>query len=281
MNIIVLSVRISVIIAVLSIFSLSAQSPFVRSKLGNDSSWTVHLKAGIPLDDDPTDEILVFKPQYVLSYCPAKNSANWVAWELRSSWYGDVPRYKGNFMTDPLLPDSFYRVRHTDYTNSGFDRGHMVRSEERTATAEDNKATFYLSNVLPQAPDLNRGAWLDFEYYCEHLCKQENKTLYVYAGGVYHSDSTLKGDGKVAVPDSCFKIVLVLEYGQHISELTENSTVIAVLMPNKNGIRNEPWQKYSTTVRKIEQSTGYDFFSALSKELQDFLETRQYNCKKK
>jgi len=167
-------------------------------------------------------------------------------------------------------------VNHDDYTNSGYDRGHIVRSEERTATPEDNKSTFYLTNVIPQTPDLNRGVWLNFEYYCEHLCKKENKTLYVYAGGVFHSDSTLKGEGKVAIPDSCFKIVLVLDEGQDISTVSKETIVIAVMMPNIEGVRRDKWGQYITTVRRIEQSTGYNFFSTLSDELQDILETRSY-----
>jgi len=49
-------------------------------------------------------------------------------------------------------------------------------------------------------------------------------------------------------------------------------TVMAVNMPNVAGVRNDPWQKYLTTVDRIEQSTGYDILSLLQTGFQDALE---------
>jgi endonuclease G len=65
--------------------------------------------------------------------------------ESEQQLVGDVPRYQGTFKSDTLIPDTFYRVKHSDYTNSGYNRGHIVRSEERTKTEADNLATFYLT----------------------------------------------------------------------------------------------------------------------------------------
>jgi endonuclease G, mitochondrial len=242
----------------------------------SDTLWMVHVAPGAPYDDDPSDDLIVFRSQYVLSYCSAKNTANWVAWQLNKEWYGSAGRFKGSFKRDTLLPDSVYKVKHSDYTNSGFNRGHIVRSEERTATVEDNLSTFYLTNVIPQTPDLNQGVWLNFEYYCENLCKKENKQLYVYSGGVFHTDSTLKGEGIVAVPDSCFKIVLVLDEDEDFSSINDETVVIAVMMPNVDGVRRERWQTYITNVKHIEQSTGYCFFGNLSFEHQEYLKSKTY-----
>jgi endonuclease G len=50
--------------------------------------------------------------------------------------------------------------------------------------------------------------------------------------------------------------------------------VIAVDIPNENGIKNTNWQKFRVPLREIEQKTGLDFFSALPREFQDRLETR-------
>lgn len=240
----------------------------------SDSSWVKQIPFGMPHDDDPTNDLLICRHQYVLSYNPQKNAANWVAWQLHSDWYGEVPRHEGNFLTDTLLPDSIYKVKHKNYTNSGYNRGHMVRSEERTATIEDNRSTFFLTNVLPQTPDLNQGVWLDFEYYCEDLCKNANKVLYIYAGGVFSTDSTLKGEGYVAIPDSCFKIVLITDKGSDHLNFTKETIIIAVIMPNSQGIRQDNWEKYTTTIRHIEHSTGYNFFSDVDMEIQEFIETK-------
>ena len=64
----------------------------------------------------------------------------------------------------------------------------------------------------------------------------------------------------VAVPESCFKIVVVLERGQGLSSVTDGTRVIAVIMPNVTGILDEPWGRYRTTVSEIEKRSGYTFF---------------------
>lgn len=256
-----------------SLFLLFASLGFVPLKettyIENNG---IHLSLGIPRDADSTDDYIIKREQYALSYNKNKNVANWVAWELNKEWFGSVPRYKSKFITDKTLPPSFYKVTHTDYTNSGYDRGHMVRSEERTNSAENNKSTFILSNIIPQTPDLNQGVWLNFEYFCESLCKKSDKELFIIAGGVFHSDSFI-GNG-VAVPDSCFKIVVVLDKGKGVNSINTKTIIYAVMMPNSKGIRKDKWEKYKTTIDRIELSTGYDFLTAIPKNIQKIIEAK-------
>ena len=258
------------------VFSAFGQT---KSKIlfdSKDSLSKTHVVLGLPYNSDASDDYLIYRTQYVVSYNPKHGGPNWVAWNLSDYWYGETDRYTGNFISDPVILSSMYKVKHKDYTNTGYDRGHVVRSKERSRTEADNKSTFYLTNIIPQTPDLNRGVWLNFEYYCEKLCTENHKQLYVYAGGVYHSNSTLSNKGKVAIPDSCFKIVLILDKNQTVKNVTANTKVIAVMMPNKQGIRKDKWEKYITTVRKIEYSTGYDFFSKIPIEIQNVIENKRF-----
>lgn len=235
---------------------------------------SVHVALGVPVDNDPSDDYVIIRHQYSLSYNKNKGVPNWVSYELNASWFGNAERYDGNFITDVSLPSGFYQVKHSDYTNSGYDRGHMVRSEERTIDDADNKSTFLMTNIIPQTPDLNRGVWLDLEYHLEALCKESNKQLFVITGPIIHTDSTLMGLGKVAVPDSCFKIVVVLDAGQNIRNITATTPIIAVVMPNIEGIRNDDWEKYITTVRRIESSTGYNFLNFVPDGIENVIEVR-------
>jgi len=239
-------------------------------------TWThsIHTALGVPFDKDTTDDYIIVRPQYVVSYSNSKGEPNWVAYEINAAWYGDVPRYSGNFITDNSLPASYTKIKDGDYTNSGYDRGHLVRSEERTDTDEDNKSTFLMTNVIPQTPDLNRGVWLKLENECERLCKQENKELYVVAGGIFHSNSTLNDAGRVAIPDSCFKIIVVLDKGQSLANVTTATKIIAVVMPNIAGVRNADYTSYLTTVDRIEASTGYDFLSEIEDSVENIIESR-------
>jgi endonuclease G, mitochondrial len=269
--------RLCLPVLLLAVWTLPVGGQTERSTA---EQWRRHILLGIPVDDSDADDVPVRRPQYVLSYNPILNAANWVSWECSAAWYGDVPRRRGAFLTDPLLPAGLRRVRDRDYSGSGFDRGHMVRSEERTRTAEDNRSTFYLTNVLPQHPALNRVTWLALEYWCERQCKDHDRMLCVIAGGVFHGPlrrigGTHTGDG-VAVPDSCFKIIVVLNPGEGPGDVDATTPVIAVMMPNDATAAGESWTHYLTTVDLIEDSTGYDFLSAVSEDIQDIIEARPY-----
>lgn len=234
----------------------------------------IHAPWGLPIDADKSDDHIIERKQYVLSYNQKLNVPNWVAWQLNASWYGDVPRKSGKFITDTSLPASFEKITHDDYTKSGYDRGHMVRSEERTASEEDNRSTFLMSNILPQTPKLNQQTWLSLEYECERLCKVEGKELFVIAGGLF-SKQPARLKGKVAVPDSCWKIVIVMEKGQKPKDISSKTKVIAVMMNNGDYDKsNNSWELYKTTINAIEQSTGYDFLMELPDAIEENLESK-------
>jgi len=239
-------------------------------------AMSIHLEMGIPLDDNASNDYLIIRPQYALSYNQQLNVANWISWNLHRGWYGSVPRYSGNFIADTSLPAEFYRVKHSDYTNSGYDRGHMVRSEERTATDEDNRSTFLLTNIMPQTPTLNQQTWLSLELECERMCKNDNKELFVIAGGVF-GPNPKRLNTVVSIPDSCWKIIVILDSGQRVKDITSQTRVIAVMM--KNGTYTSgttDWKHYATTVDAIEQSTGYDFLSDVPKPIQAIIESKNY-----
>jgi endonuclease G len=241
-----------------------------------NSTGTIHLEMGVPTGGDGEPAYLLVRKQYALSYNSTKNVPNWVSSNLNATYFGATERKQGQFMPDPELPSQFYHVRHQDYSNSGFDRGHMVRSEERTATREDNDATFYTTNLLPQYHDLNAGPWLRLEEFCQYLAQRKNKELYIICGGVYPKNYQTIGKGnKVAVPSQCFKIIVVLERGQRLKDVNENTTVLAALMPNVEGIGHEQWRQYQTTVDEIERQTGYDFLTAVPQNIQKAIESRK------
>ena len=153
------------------------------------------------------DSYLVERPQYTMSYNKDDGGPNWVSWHTDTSTLGDVQR--GNFRPDPLLPDD-WQIRPTDYRGSGYDRGHVCPSGDRTATKEDNDATFVMSNMLPQTAALNQHVWKDLEDYCRDLANQGNE-LYITAGGV--GSAKRIGKGKVNVPTDCWKVIVVLPAG--------------------------------------------------------------------
>ena len=225
----------------------------------------------------PTNYLLV-KDQYTLSYNRDQGKPNWVSWHLSSAWLGSAPR-QDDFRADANLPSGWYQVKATDYSGSGFDRGHNCPSADRTSTVADNSATFLMSNMMPQAPQNNQQTWAGLENYARTLVDAGNE-LYIVCGsygrggtGSAGYETTIAG-GKVTVPARCWKVLVVLPTGStDVSRITATTRVIAVNTPNDNSV-NASWGSYRTSVDAIESATGYDLLSALPSTLQTTLEAK-------
>ncbi len=252
-------------VLVLVVLIPSAEARTVASDnlvLGNPSGATTSTVA--------ETNYLIQRTQYALSYHRNNGIANWVSWHLDSQDLGSTPR--GNFRTDTSLPSGWYRVTTSDYTGSGYDRGHMVPSGDRTASTADNDAVFLMTNIIPQAPDNNQGPWNNLENYSRELVGQGNE-LYIITGGA-GSKGTIAG-GKVRIPDRTWKIIVVLPLGtSDLSRVTSTTRVIAINMPNVQGIRYDDWRNYLTTVDALETLTGYNFLSNVSTSIQATIEAR-------
>ncbi|MBX7055679.1 MAG: DNA/RNA non-specific endonuclease [Pyrinomonadaceae bacterium] len=220
-------------------------------------------------DPANADNYLIVRDSAVTSYNDSRGTANWVAWRTRRSDLGEsIPR--SMFEPDPALPRGFRRIGYYDYSGSGYDRGHLLPSADRFGSREQNAETFYLSNIVPQAGDLNQFPWNDLESYARSLVRRGSQTYTI--AGVYGEQLRIKG--KLTAPTNCWKVIVVFPSGQSVDTITNITRIIAVDMPNVEGIADEKWQKYRTTVRAIEQKAGIDLFSALPRELQDRIETR-------
>jgi endonuclease G len=211
---------------------------------------------------------LIQRHQYVLSYSRDRNLLNWASWEVDAAWLGSTDR-QDNFRPDGALPAGFYQVTPNDYRGSGYDRGHVVPSGDRTRSPQDNGVTFLMTNIIPQAPENNRGPWRELEEYGRDLVYQYDHSLHVFAGA-YGSQGSV-GDRAVAVPSRLWKIVVIYDRlpdgGLAVGPDTQ---VIAVDMPNIDYV-DPDWRRYQTTVERIEVATGYSFFDGLPPDLQGVL----------
>ncbi|HVE79810.1 MAG TPA: DNA/RNA non-specific endonuclease [Gemmatimonadaceae bacterium] len=253
--------------------SLAAAAASAAGRLERRVSYGDHLALGVPVDGDAGDDLVIRRPQYVLSYNARRGGPNWVSWHLERSHFGDAPR-SPQFLADTALPRGVYPVVASDYAGSAYSRGHMVRSEERTASAADNEATFLMTNVLPQTRDLNAGPWADLERHVEGLARA-GRSLWIVAGGVYDPGAA-RLRGRVDVPRATWKVVVVPRRGLRPAEVRApgDVEVIAAIMPNVMGIARRRWQEYRTTVDAIEAATGYDLLSALAAPVEAAVEAR-------
>jgi DNA/RNA endonuclease G (NUC1) len=219
---------------------------------------------------------LMPKPQYTLSYNRGKATANWVAWRLDSSWIGSAPR-QDDYRPDPALPAGWYQVQDNDYSGSGYDRGHMCPSGDRTRSVPDNSATFLMTNFIPQLAANNQGPWEDFEVYCRTLANQGNE-IYIFSGP-YGNIGTVGStqQNRITVPSHTWKVVLVLPNGTNDLERasSKRTRAFGVIMSNQSISQSAPWRNFRVTVDQVELLTGFDFFSAIPKNSQALIERRR------
>lgn len=259
------------------IFAAPENSPLY---FGNPSVFSSSAKS----DED----FLLEKRGYTLSYNSVTMIPNWVMWHLSAGDEGELSR-SDDFREDKELPVRFYRVKKSDYQFSkyGFDRGHLCPSADRTFSPELNSETFLMTNMIPQAPDVNRIVWKQLESHARKLV-ESGKELYIAAGPYGRGGVSAKGnftsielsdpDLKITVPEACWKIILVLDEGENdFQRVNIETEVIAVYMPNIQGLQKDgSWERFVTSVDFIEETTGLDFFSELPDEIEDFIEAKVY-----
>ncbi len=237
--------------------------------LANPAVYGNNLEFGTPTDANSADDFLIARPQASVSYNRNTGGPNWVAYNLENAHFGSEDRCNC-FTNDPaVIAQGFPVIRTSDYTNGGFDRGHMMRSADRTLTNIENATTFYLSNVVPQTADLNQGVWAAQEIFIADLARVSDKELYIITGPAFTGPArTIKDEGKIRIPDFTWKIVVAMDRNTGLSDIATwddlaRVQVIAVSMPNIAGIRNANWRDYQVTVDSLEALTGYNFLSAL------------------
>jgi DNA/RNA endonuclease G (NUC1) len=232
-----------------------------------------HVEFGTPA----APGLIITKDEFVSSYSQTRGGPNWVSWNINATQFGTAPRCDC-FTADATLPAAA-RIVDFNYRNGGYDRGHMVQSESRTATFQENAATFLLTNILPQAGENNQGPWSQFENYLNDLARQQGKEIYVVAGGEYSANpATIKNEGRVQVPEWTWKVAVVMDGGEGLDDVRGHGDVqvLAIRMPNDTaaarGMRNNPWRMYETTVDEVEARTGYDLLDALPNTVERIVE---------
>lgn len=113
-----------------------------------------------------------------------------------------ISRIDSNFFSEPGLSTT-----HASYTNSGYDRGHMMPAGDASTTPAQ-KETFSVANIVPQTGKLNRGIWAKIENTVRIVAKSYDEA-YVVTGPDFEDMNTTIASGKVVVPTQTWKAVYV------------------------------------------------------------------------
>ncbi len=199
---------------------------------------------------------------YSLAYNEEHEQADWVLYELTKEEVEDkkFPR-KDNFKADPS--PSISSASPQDYYKSGYDRGHLCPAADNRWSAQAMDQSFYMSNMSPQAPELNRKIWKDLEEQVRDWALQYEK-LYIVTGPILNDGVRTKiGDNQVSVPNYYYKVV---------ADLTGDN-IKGVGFIFSNGQNNGQLKNFAFPIDMIEERTNIDFFYKLDDDIEKKFET--------
>lgn len=200
----------------------------------------------------PAADLVLFNRHYVLGYSFYFRQAKW-ALEIVDRSMTQLDR-ADNFRPDYRIPDMF-RADLADYKNSGYDRGHLVPSADKTETNLQNSETFLLSNMSPQKPEFNRNIWKKLEDAVRQLDAQEKiYETYVISGPIFNFDVPVltmssKDENGVTLP---------IPHAYFKSVLAENNKgalyMWSFMLPNEAS--DKPLEDFLVPTIKVERYSG-------------------------
>ena len=232
----------------------------------------------------------IYGVNYSMEYDCSLKAARWTAFQWhkgnsggkwkRENWrFGyKFNGYGGNgtpFQPDPLIPDAC-RLKETSYTGSGYQRGHMLASQDRVTSQEMNGQTFYMSNMHPQlgvAFNLRGGIWYSLEGFIRDNYNKDSfrDTLYVVKGGTIAEGqyTTKAGAGNNLVVPKYFYMAILCKNSKAGAG---GYRAIAFWMEHKANTDTK-FINYAISVDELERKTGIDFFCNLPDDIEKQVES--------
>lgn len=211
----------------------------------------------VTIPQDLTSQIKEYTG-FTLSYNKDNRTPNYVAWELLGTEVSTEWPRNDNFWQDSEIEGC---TKHSDYTGSGFDRGHMCPAADQKWSEQAMIDCFVMANMCPQLHDLNAGAWEKLEEKERTWAKRDSAVM-IIAGPIYSEGETYIEKSKVRVPDAFFKVLL--------APYLDAPRGIAFVYPNMKCPGN--MQDYATCIDEVEKITGFDFFKELPDDIEEKVE---------
>ncbi|EPR5514035.1 DNA/RNA non-specific endonuclease, partial [Vibrio vulnificus] len=158
------------------------------------------------------------------------------------------------------LPD-YARSTLADYSNSGYDRGHLAPSAAMDFSQQSMQQSFLMSNMSPQLPGFNRVGWRLLEEHVRDLANEYNE-LYVVTGPIYQGGENAIGNG-VVIPSAFFKVIFDPAFND----------AIAFVVPHRD-VSGSELANFITTIDEVERLTQLDFFSAVDDSTEASMEAQ-------
>jgi DNA/RNA endonuclease G (NUC1) len=248
-------------------FLLAAVPGVSWAKIGVQYQMALGNPSSAVTDAAARTNYLISRDQYALSYNDDTHQPNWVSWSFTSADNGSSGRTDA-WAVETELPTGYLRIGTSSF-GTGWDRGHMCPSADRTSSVTDNEYTFRMSNIVPQASANNQGLWQIFESYCRSMADDGSEIL-ITSGPTSFTGNTISNG--MMIPGAVWKVAVKVPAGTGTaaSRVTTGCRVIAIVTPNvSTGLGS--WQSYITSVEQVETYTGLHFFGNVDPSVATYL----------
>ena len=277
---------------------LPAPAPTPQEKTDNANANTLfknysrrmempHLIGG-PMDLFRVKTVPEFGVNFSYEFSCEKRATYWIAyrWDINNTADNNIGRSE-QWDEDTELPEQ-YRVTTYMHSNNGYDRGHMLASEDRQNSWEANAQTFLMSNMHPQYNRFNGKdyVWYNLEirvrqFYANWTRKANAEdTIYAVKGGTIGTEG-----GSIAAKDQIIEVTpkgLIVPKYFYMAFLYKNKQAsqggykaIAFWVEHTNGVdrtKGNELKKYAISIDELERRTGIDFFCNLPDDIENVVE---------
>jgi endonuclease G len=240
-----------------------------------------YLPTEVELDGERTylpvsseEDVVVHHTDYSLAYSEEHEQARWVAYELTEAEL-KVPNVKRSNYFD-VDPDIRSRsAKHSDYTRSGYTRGHLAPAGDMAHSKTAMEESFYMSNISPQVRVFNNGIWKELEEQTRDWAYKYDR-LFITTGGILKPGLKQIGRNRVSVPEAFYKVLLYVNGDQR--------GAIGYVIPHDKS--EAPLEDYAMSIDQVEAITGIDFYADLlapeeEKKVESTLDLDQWPVSKK
>ena len=151
-------------------------------------------------------DIIIDKQYYQICYDYTLKGAKSVTYSLDAEKV-DLLNIKERdfFYKEPTIEER-YASAYSDYTGSGYDRGHLANDASFDWSKDSLHSVYSMANIVPQNSDVNRYSWIDTENL-EREKAREYGTVVVYIEVRYSDNPMQIGKDEISVPSGFYKSI--------------------------------------------------------------------------
>jgi endonuclease G len=224
-----------------------------------ENNESIILEDNIYLYSTSTTGQIIKHSYYTVSYSEKDEQPEWVAYKITNASINDHIVRTNDYREDPFVKTG--SASPYDYSESGYDMGHLAPAKTMSRNLTSMSESFYLSNICPQTPAFNRGIWKRLEEKVRYWSEM-NDSIYEVTGPILDHPIGHIGKNNVTVPRAFYKTLLGFKNGKIKG--------IGFIMPNEKSQKSI--YSYAVSIDEIEKITGIDFYNQLDNSIQDLAE---------